>query len=148
MKSNRVALRGGCCLLLAVLAAIDGTVGLAQQAPPRRSKKIAYVLSVLGGAAVGAAAGAFIDGSRDSIGKGMLFGGGATSALYLHSMRQNPPDPVDYLTSYTLLGAGTGWTLFNSGKGAAVGTLVGFGGSAVWLSRQNTSSTVYSGNQP
>lgn len=148
MKSNRVALRGGCCLLLAVLIAIDGTVGLAQQAPPRRSKRIAYVLSVLGGAAVGAASGALVDGRRDSIGKGMLFGGGAISAFYLHSSRQNPPDPVNYLSSYTLLGTGTGWMLFNSGKGAAVGALAGFGGSAIWLARQNSSSTVYSGSQP
>src|SRR6266702_342612 len=113
MKSVRVVLRGSSRLLLvfalAALAIVEEPIMHAQQAPHRRSKKIAYVLSVLGGAAVGAAAGALVDGNRDSIGKGMLFGSGATSAIYLHMNRENPPDAVNYLSSYTLLGTGVGW---------------------------------------
>jgi hypothetical protein len=138
MKKRRICLRSGSCLLLPLFLivmsiAAECPTQAQQSTPSKRSRRFTYIVSLLGGAAVGAAAGALV-GGRDSIGKGLLVGGGATSAMYLYKDQQSPADPLSYMTSYTLLGTGLGWTFSDSGKGTGIGALAGFGGSALWLS--------------
>src|SRR5512146_60033 len=92
---------------------------------PRRHP---YFWSVIGGAAIGAAAGQLLGGGNDMT-KGLLIGSGGASAAYLHSHPRTGGSyrPVEYLFSHTALGTGIGWTLCGCTDGAWGGGLIGFG---------------------
>ncbi len=98
---------------------------------PKRHK---YIFSVIGGVAIGAGIGALLGGAP-SVTKGMLIGGGATSAWYLHSHPNAGGEMHNWahIASYTALGSGLGWTLCKCGDGSMWGALMGGGASALWL---------------
>ncbi len=91
-----------------------------------------YFFSVLGGGAIGAAAGELL-GSGNDVVKGLLIGSGGASAAYLHTHPHSRSSyrPVEYLASDTALGTGIGWTICGCTDGAWGGGLIGFGASAI-----------------
>ena len=92
-----------------------------------------WAFASAGGAAIGAALGALV-GSGNDITKGILFGGGAASSLYLMSHRNAAAGWRDwaFIGSNTALGTGIGWTLCGCDDGAVAGALIGGGGTAFW----------------
>ena len=98
---------------------------------PRHHK---YIFNVLGGLAIGAGVGALLGGAP-SVTKGMLIGGGGTSAWFLHRHPEAAGSMHSWahIASYTALGSGLGWTLCKCGDGSAWGALMGGGASALWL---------------
>ncbi len=110
-----------------------------------------YVFAVVGGAAVGAGLGALVGGWGNDITKGLLVGGGAASAIYLHSHRH---DTIKgwrnwaYMASYTSLGGGLGWTVCGCKTGLGSGLLIGGGATAIWLAENPQRTTPTASNVP
>ena len=100
-----------------------------------------YIITTLGGAAVGAGLG-FVLGGGAKTGKLALMGGGGASAWFLHTHRSTLGKFHDWamVGSGTALGAGLGWTICNCNKGLVAGTLLGGGGTAVWEAMKNDSA--------
>lgn len=99
-------------------------------------KHYKYLFSVVGGAAIGAGVGALL-GSGNDVTKGIMVGGGAASAYYLHTHRNDTLHGWRnwaYLGSYTSLSGGAGWTLCGCDDGLVAGSLIGGGATAIWLS--------------
>lgn len=93
-----------------------------------------YLFSVAGGAAVGAGVGALL-GSGNDIVKGIMVGGGAASAAYLHTHKNAQLKgwrDWALIGSYTSLVSGSAWTLCGCKDGAVAGALIGGGAAAIW----------------
>lgn len=93
-----------------------------------------YLFSVAGGALVGAGVGAIL-GSGNDIVKGVMVGGGAASAAYLHTHKgAQLKGWRDWalIGSYTALSSGGAWTLCGCRDGAIGGALIGGGAAAIW----------------
>jgi len=101
-----------------------------------------YLFSVAGGALVGAGVGVIL-GSGNDITKGIMVGGGAASAVWLHT---HPHDTLKgwrdwaLIGSYTSAVSGTAWTLCGCRDGAIGGALIGGGAAAIWRASQRTPS--------
>jgi hypothetical protein len=94
-----------------------------------------FWFATVGGAAIGAGIGVLV-GSGGDIAKGIFVGGGAGSALYLHSHKRDNLSGYRnwaYIGSYTALGGGLGWTLCGCGDGFVAGALIGGGATTAWL---------------
>ncbi len=106
-------------------------------------KRHRYLFSIIGGAAVGAGAGALVGGAGN-VAKGIFIGGGGLSALYLHS---HPHDNLGgwrnwaFLGSYSAFGAGLGGTLCGCNRGFWAGMLVGGGAAALKAAAQPSRRT-------
>lgn len=100
-----------------------------------------YIITTLGGAAVGAGLG-FLLGGGLKTGKLALIGGGGASAWFLHSHHSTLGRMHDWamVASGTALGAGIGWTICDCDHGLIAGTLLGGGGTAVWESLKHDSA--------
>lgn len=125
------------CIVLLLCApsfAADVTAKDLQGISPKRHR---YIFSVLGGAAIGAAVGTLLGGGND-ITKGLLVGGGGASTAYLHTHRNEGGGwrSWEMLAGHTALGSGIGWTICGCDDGLVAGTLIGFGGSALWQASQ------------
>jgi hypothetical protein len=110
-----------------------------------------WMAATAGGAGIGAALGVLIGGGND-ITKGILFGGGAASSLYLMSHRNAAAGWRDwaFVGSNTALGTGIGWTLCGCDDGAVAGALIGGGGTAFWRAfggRQGVQAAVSNAKQ-
>lgn len=123
------------CLGLLVML---GTTAIAQDMTNQDLNGISpqnhkYIITTLGGAALGAGLG-FILGGGLKTGKLALIGGGAGSAWFLHSHRYALGKYHDWamVGSGTALGAGIGWTICDCDNGLIAGTLIGGGGLATW----------------
>lgn len=109
-----------------------------------------YILSVLGGAALGAGVGALLPGGGNSILKGALIGGGGLSEIYLHRHRYAAGGWSDWahIADGTALGTGIGWTLCDCGDGAIGGALIGGGGTAAWRAWNQSKTTTTASTNP
>jgi hypothetical protein len=115
-------------------------------------RKYRYFLTTAGGAVIGMGVGVLVGGGND-VTKGLMVGGGAASAFYLHS---HPRDPIygwrnfAYVASYSSLGGGLGWTICACNDGLVSGLLIGGGGSAIFVAEhpQRTSRTAGTTNTP
>jgi hypothetical protein len=97
-----------------------------------------YILSSLGGAAVGAGLGYILPGEKTPL-KLALIGGGGASTWFLHSHRDTlgPLHDWGMVGSNTLLGTGIGWLGCNCHDGIVGGALIGGGATAVWEALKN-----------
>src|SRR5689334_408809 len=95
-----------------------------------------YLLSVIGGAAVGAGLGALAPGGGNSILKGLLIGSGGASDYWIHPHGSAPNGWTDWarIGSNAALGTGLGWTICDCNDGLIGGALIGGGATAVWES--------------
>ena len=94
-----------------------------------------FLFSVIGGAAVGAGVGVLLGGGND-VTKGIMVGGGAMSAIYLHTHHRDDLNGWRnwaYIGSYTALGGGLGWTICGCNDGLVSGLLIGGGVTTAWL---------------
>jgi hypothetical protein len=125
-----------CFMFIAAMPAVaaDPTVSAKdlKGISPQRHK---YWFSVLGGAAVGAGIGVLV-GSGNDVTKGIMVGGGAMSAVYLHTHRKDQLGgwrSWAYIGGNTVLGTGIGWTICGCDDGAVAGALIGGGVTSAWL---------------
>ena len=97
-----------------------------------------YILSSLGGAAVGAGLGFILPGEKTPL-KLALIGGGGASTWFLHSHRDTlgPLHDWGMVGSNTVLGTGIGWLGCNCHDGMVGGALLGGGATAVWEALKN-----------
>ena len=113
------------------------------------AKRHRLIFSTIAGAALGTGAGALLAGSG-GLGKGFLIGSGLGSAWYMHrhpNAGENWHD-LDLIASHTALVGGLGWTLCDCHTGLGVGSLVGGGATAWWLSNNDGRHRTTAQNSP
>lgn len=129
------------------------------QGIPKRHK---YLTAIVAGTAIGAGLGILAPGGNRSMVKGMLIGGSGASALYLwtHHDPAGAWTPWAHIGTNTVLGTGLGWTICDCKSGAAIGALLGGGGTAAIqafgtrdpglakITGANTTTTSASSNSP
>src|SRR4051794_17170577 len=112
-------------LCLALVTMVSAPLFAADREPTKEDlkgispKRHRYIFNVAGGLAVGAGIGALLGGAP-SVAKGILIGGGAGSAWYLHG-HPNAAGSMHnwaHIATYTALGSGLGWTLCKCGDGS------------------------------
>ena len=106
-------------------------------------QRFRYLFSVAGGAAIGAGVGALL-GSGNDITKGIMVGGGAASAVWLHTHPRNDLKgwrDWALIGSYTSAISGASWTLCGCRDGAIAGALIGGGAAAIWRAEQPSHRT-------
>src|SRR5256885_11714639 len=79
-----------------------------------------FLVSLLGGAALGAGVGAILPGGRNNYAKGALIGGGLTGLFYMNTHRNAAGAWEDWahIGAGTALGNGIGWSSWNFNGGA------------------------------
>ncbi|HEY2114625.1 MAG TPA: hypothetical protein VGJ51_06025 [Candidatus Angelobacter sp.] len=97
-----------------------------------------YLVSVAGGAAVGAGLGFILPGEKTPL-KLMMIGGGGASTWFLHTHKATLGPFRDWgmIASNTALGSGVGWLGCNCHDGLIGGALLGGGATAVWEALKN-----------
>jgi hypothetical protein len=97
-----------------------------------------YLVSVAGGAAVGAGLGFILPGEKTPL-KLMMIGGGGASTWFLHTHKATLGPFRDWgmIASNSALGSGIGWLGCNCHDGLIGGALLGGGGTAVWEALKN-----------